>query len=97
MVGCFPNMLGKAQPKPQVCDTTGTPITVTSIDIPLVLVKDKSNTREASRVTLGGLDGRSKELEECPYRSRSRMEMRLEKKSYELVNGCQGCVPAKQC
>jgi hypothetical protein len=33
----------------------GTPITVTSIDIPLILVKDKSNTREASRVTLGGL------------------------------------------
>jgi hypothetical protein len=35
----------------------GTPITVTSIDIPLVLVMDKSNTREASRVTLGGLQG----------------------------------------
>jgi hypothetical protein len=27
----------------------GTPITVTSIDIPLILVKDKSNTREASQ------------------------------------------------
>jgi hypothetical protein len=34
-------------------------ITVTSIDIPLVLVMDKSTTREASRVTLGGLQGRS--------------------------------------
>jgi hypothetical protein len=33
----------------------GTPITVTSIDVPLILVKDKSNTREASQVTLGGL------------------------------------------
>jgi hypothetical protein len=42
------------------CETQlGTPITVTSIDIPLVLVMDKSNTREASRVTLGGLQGRS--------------------------------------
>jgi hypothetical protein len=27
----------------------GTTITVTSIDVPLILVKDKSNTREASR------------------------------------------------
>jgi hypothetical protein len=26
-----------------------TPIIVTSIDVPLILVKDKSNTREASR------------------------------------------------
>jgi hypothetical protein len=38
----------------------GTPITVTSIDIPLVLVKDKSNTREDSWVTLGGLQGEKK-------------------------------------
>jgi hypothetical protein len=31
------------------CETQlGTPITVTSIDIPLVLVKEKSNTKEAS-------------------------------------------------
>jgi hypothetical protein len=38
------------------CETQlGTPIIVTSIDVPLVLVKDKSNTREASQVTLGGL------------------------------------------
>jgi hypothetical protein len=59
----------------------GTPITVTSIDVPLILVKDKSNTREASWVTLGGLRWEKKELEECPYRSRSRMRMRLERKS----------------
>jgi hypothetical protein len=32
-----------------------TPIIVTSIDVPFVLVKDKSNTREASSVTLGRL------------------------------------------
>ena len=38
------------------CETQlGIPITVTPIDIPLILVKDKSNTREASWVTLGGL------------------------------------------
>jgi hypothetical protein len=34
------------------------PITVTSIDTPLILVKDKSNTREDSRVTLRGLQGK---------------------------------------
>jgi hypothetical protein len=34
-----------------------TPITVTPIDIPLVLVMDGSNTRDASRVNLGGLQG----------------------------------------
>jgi hypothetical protein len=49
------------------------PITVTSIDTPLVLVKDKANTRKASRVALGGLQGRSKELEEHPYRSQFEM------------------------
>jgi hypothetical protein len=38
------------------CETQlGITIIVTSIDIPLVLVMDKSNTMEASRVTLGGL------------------------------------------
>jgi len=33
----------------------GVPITVTLIDTPVILVKDKSNTRDASRVNLGGL------------------------------------------
>jgi hypothetical protein len=36
----------------------GTTITVRSIDIPFLFVKDKSNTREAARVTLGGLQWR---------------------------------------
>jgi hypothetical protein len=33
----------------------GKPITITSIYVPLILVKVKSNTREDSWVTLGGL------------------------------------------
>jgi hypothetical protein len=37
----------------------GTHIIVTSIDIPLVLVKDKSHIREASWGTLWGLQSRS--------------------------------------
>jgi hypothetical protein len=41
----------------------GTTITVTSIDIPLVLVMDKSNIREASRVTLEGLQGKRPRVE----------------------------------
>jgi hypothetical protein len=43
-----------------------TPITVASIDIPLVLVMDKSNTREASRVTSRGCKGTSTEMEKAP-------------------------------
>ena len=35
----------------------GTPITFTSIYTPLVLVTEKYNMREASQVTLGGLQG----------------------------------------
>jgi hypothetical protein len=58
----------------------GTTITVTSIDVPLILVKDKSNTREASRVTLGGLRWKVKSDGECPYRSRSKSGKRLERK-----------------
>jgi hypothetical protein len=42
-------------PKTKCVTQLGTTITVTSIDVPLVLVKDKSNTREAFGVTLGGL------------------------------------------
>jgi hypothetical protein len=62
------------------CETQlGTPITVTSIDVPLILVKDKSNTREASWVTLGGLRWEWKDVEEYPYRSRSKMERGLRK------------------
>jgi hypothetical protein len=49
----------KPNPSNKCVTQLGTPITVTSIDIPLVLMKDKSNTREASWVTLGGLQGRS--------------------------------------
>jgi hypothetical protein len=46
------------------CETQlGTPITVTSIDIPLLLVMEKSNTREVSRVTLGGLQGERPRVE----------------------------------
>jgi hypothetical protein len=44
----------------------GTPITVTSIDIPLILVKDKSNTREDSWVNLGGLQGGKKGARRTP-------------------------------
>jgi hypothetical protein len=52
------------------CETQlGTPITVTSIDIPLVLVKDKSNTREASQVTLGDCKEKPRRRMEHPYRS----------------------------
>jgi hypothetical protein len=45
----------KPNPRNKCVTQLGTPITVTSIDIPLILVTDKSNTREASRVTIGGL------------------------------------------
>jgi hypothetical protein len=44
----------------------GTPITVTSINVCLVLVKDKSNTREASRVTLRGLQGEKQGARRTP-------------------------------
>jgi hypothetical protein len=44
----------------------GTPINVTSIDVPLILVKDKSNTREASWVTLGGLRWEKQEALRVP-------------------------------
>ena len=47
----------KPNPNHKRVTQLGTPITVTSIDIPLILVMDKSNTREASWVTLGGLQG----------------------------------------
>jgi hypothetical protein len=47
----------KGNPSNKCVTQLGTPITITSIDIPLVLVIDKSNTREASWVTLGGLQG----------------------------------------
>jgi hypothetical protein len=38
----------------------GKTILVTSIDVPLILVKDKSNRREASWMTLGGLQWEKK-------------------------------------
>jgi hypothetical protein len=51
----------RAKPNPnQKCVTQPrTPIPLTSITIPLVLVKGNSYTREASWVTLGGLQRRS--------------------------------------
>jgi hypothetical protein len=45
-------------------------------------VKDKSNTREDSQVTLEDCKGRRKELEEYPYRSRSKMKLRLEERVF---------------
>jgi hypothetical protein len=53
------------------------PMSITSIDDPLILVKDKSNIREASRVTLEGLQWEKQGSKEYPYRSRKRMRMRL--------------------
>jgi hypothetical protein len=38
----------KPNPSHKCVTQLGTTITVTSIDIPLILVKDKSNTRESS-------------------------------------------------
>jgi hypothetical protein len=35
------------------------------------------------------------ETGKCPYSSRSNMGKRLERESYEMVNGCQGSVPTK--
>jgi hypothetical protein len=43
---------------------------------------DKSNTREASRVTLADCKGRSKEIEEHLYRSRSNMNLRHEERVF---------------
>ena len=45
----------KPNPSHKCVTQLGTTITITIIYFPLILVKDKSNTREASRVTLGGL------------------------------------------
>jgi len=42
----------KPNPNNKCVTQLGTPITVTSIDAPLVLVKDKSNTSEASWVRI---------------------------------------------
>jgi len=38
-----------------------------------------------------------KRSKSAPYRLNSRMSLRLGKEYWELVNGFQGCVPAKQC
>jgi len=42
-----------------------TPITITSIDIPIVLVIDESNTREVSHMTLRGQREHAKEWKEA--------------------------------
>jgi hypothetical protein len=52
---CYRTVYSLENPNPNnKCVTQlGIPITITSIDNPLILVKYKSNTREASWVTLG--------------------------------------------
>jgi hypothetical protein len=62
----FPHSWENPNPSNKCVTQLGTPITVTSIDIPLILVKDKSNTREASRVTLGGLQGEKQGARRTP-------------------------------
>ena len=68
-----------------------------SIYIPLILVMDRSNTKEDSQVTLRGLGWEVKRDEGFPYRSRIKSGKRLKDESCEMVIGCQGSVPVKQC
>jgi hypothetical protein len=69
--------LGKAQPKPQRCDNYGEYLPTVTLDKHSPhFSDDKITTRGESRVTLGGLRWKVKRDEGCPYRSRSRVEMR---------------------